>query len=136
MPHFTSHSFWPASAMYSLGFLLMLACSYAAPSYYDGYQTVESPSQPVQMRIAYDGPYGVTISWNTFEQIRNPTVYFAEEPFFLYRKASSQDSTTYPTSLTYNNHVKLTGLLPNTQYYVSYQMCYSMSGSNGAPSTR
>lgn len=105
--------------MHLWALLLMWAGTYAAPSYNDGYETVESPTQPVQMRIAYDGPYGVTISWNTFEQIRNPTVHFGEEPFFLYRTASSQDSTTYPTSLTYNNHVKLNGLRPGAQYYVS-----------------
>lgn len=112
--------------MYPLALLPLLARTHAAPSYYDGYETVESPTQPVQMRVAFDGPYGVTISWNTFEKISNPTVHFAEEPFFLYRTASSQDSTTYSTSLTYNNHVKLNGLLPDTQYYVSrcYQLWY------------
>lgn len=105
--------------MKSWAFLLTLAGAYAAPSYYDGYETVDSPTEPVQMRIAFNGPFGVTISWNTFEKINNPTVRFAEEPIYLYRTASSSDSTTYPTSLTYNNHVELNGLLPDTQYYVS-----------------
>lgn len=99
--------------------LLAVAGTYAAPSYYDGYETVESGTEPVQMRIAYNGPFGVTVSWSTFQKIDKPTVRFAEEPFYLYRTASSSDSTTYPTSLTYNNHVQLNGLLPDTQYYVS-----------------
>ena len=31
--------------------------------------------------------------------------------------ASSSVSITYPTSLTYNNHVNITGLLPDTTYF-------------------
>ena len=46
------------------------------------------------------------------------------QPYYLYASASSNDSTTYPTSLTYNNHVNITGLLPNTTYY------YLPAGSN------
>ncbi|KAK4508745.1 hypothetical protein PRZ48_002484 [Zasmidium cellare] len=107
---------------------LTLAATNAVPSYYDGYQTVDRPTQPVQMRIAYNGPYGVTVSWNTFQQIQRPTVRFAEEPYFLYRTASSEDSTTYPTSLTYSNHVRLNGLLPDTQYYEQYLI----DGSNSS----
>ena len=35
--------------------------------------------------------------------------------------ASSNVSVTYPTSLTYNNHVWLSGLLPDTEYYYQPQ---------------
>lgn len=31
--------------------------------------------------------------------------------------AASDESITYPSSLTYNNHVTITGLQPNTQYW-------------------
>lgn len=39
--------------------------------------------------------------------------------------AKSNVSVTYPTSRTYNNHVKLQGLKPGTQYYykVQYSNC-------------
>lgn len=40
--------------------------------------------------------------------------------------ASSNDSRTYNTSRTWNNHVKITGLEPGTEYY------YRVSGTNGA----
>lgn len=38
----------------------------------------------------------------------------------------SNTSITYPTSRTWNNHVKVTGLKPDTTYY------YRVSGTNGA----
>lgn len=38
-------------------------------------------------------------------------------PYTLFQSASSDVSVTYPTSLTYNNHVQLAHLLPNTKYY-------------------
>lgn len=40
--------------------------------------------------------------------------------------ASSNDSRTYNTSRTWNNHVKIAGLEPGTEYY------YRVSGTNGA----
>jgi hypothetical protein len=71
-----------------------------------------------QVRLAYAGDTGMYVSWNTFEKISNPTVHFGLSPDGLSERASSSNiSVTYPTSLTYNNHVKLTGLQPNTQYY-------------------
>lgn len=58
-----------------------------------------------------------TVSWNTFAQLTNPTVSYGTSPGALTQTASSSVSVTYPTSLTYNNHVNITGLLPFTKYY-------------------
>jgi hypothetical protein len=57
------------------------------------------------------------VSWNTFAQLSNPTVSYGISPDALTQTASSSVSVTYPTSLTYNNHVNVTGLLPYTTYY-------------------
>lgn len=57
------------------------------------------------------------VSWNTYSKLDRPTVSFGEHPNQLYRQAFSDISITYPTSTTYNNHVKLDGLQPNTLYY-------------------
>jgi hypothetical protein len=57
------------------------------------------------------------VSWNTFSQLTNPTVNYGLTPDALIQTASSSVSVTYPTSLTYNNHVNITGLLPFTKYY-------------------
>jgi len=70
-----------------------------------------------QTRLAYAGPYGMMVSWNTFSHIERPTVLYGLSPHAMTSVASSDVSVTYNTSLTYNNHVKLTGLLPDTKYY-------------------
>jgi hypothetical protein len=57
------------------------------------------------------------VSWNTFEQLPNPTVSYGLSPDALDQTASSSISVTYATSLTYNNHVNITGLLAYTTYY-------------------
>ena len=97
--------------------LLTAAIAVQAAVYDDGYETVDSPTQPVQVRMAYQGANSMVISWNTFSQITQPTVKYGLVPNLLLLTASSSDSSTYPTSLTYNNHVKLTNLLPGTTYY-------------------
>src|SRR5215469_7754435 len=70
-----------------------------------------------QIRLAYAGPTGMTVSWNTFEQVEFPTVIYGLTPFTMFHVATSCTSVTYNTSLTYNNHVKLTNLRPDTTYY-------------------
>ncbi|KAH8808894.1 Metallo-dependent phosphatase-like protein [Xylogone sp. PMI_703] len=70
-----------------------------------------------QTRLAYAGSTGMTVSWNTFEQVSEPTVKYGLSPDALIHTATSNVSVTYPTSLTYNNHVKITGLEPDTLYY-------------------
>jgi hypothetical protein len=69
-----------------------------------------------QVRLAYAGSTGMYVSWNTFSHLDNPTVKYGLTPA-MDQSASSNVSVTYPTSLTYNNHVKITGLLPDTLYY-------------------
>ena len=59
----------------------------------------------------------MTVSWNTFTKVAQPKVNFGFEPHFLPFIAESTVSVTYNTSLTYNNHVTLTNLLPDTLYY-------------------
>ena len=59
----------------------------------------------------------MVVSWNTFNQVAHPTVNYGFSPYFLPFCAESTVSVTYNTSLTYNNHVALTNLLPDTLYY-------------------
>ena len=70
-----------------------------------------------QIRLAYAGDTGMFVSWNTFSQLSKPTVHYGLSPNALTETASSNVSVTYRTSLTYNNHVKIMGLKPNTMYY-------------------
>jgi acid phosphatase type 7 len=70
-----------------------------------------------QVRLAYAGSTGMYVSWNSFFKLDNPTVKYGLSPSFLNQSASSNVSLTYPTSLTYNNHVKISGLKPDTIYY-------------------
>jgi hypothetical protein len=127
-------------------FAQLLVAVTAIPSvlaqYNDGYETVNLPTDPVQIRLAYQGPtammgkyadymlydidtnkIALIVSWNTFEQLTNPTVTYGTSPSALTQTASSSVSVTYATSLTYNNHVNITGLSPYTTYY--YRPQYS-----------
>ncbi|GLB39268.1 putative iron/zinc purple acid phosphatase-like protein C [Lyophyllum shimeji] len=72
--------------------------------------------EPLQHRLAYAGPTGMTVSWNTFAKLEKPSVRYGTDPKGLTSIAYGS-STTYPTSRTYNNHVRLSGLHPNTKYY-------------------
>ncbi|GAA5995632.1 purple acid phosphatase family protein [Rhodotorula paludigena] len=81
--------------------------------------------EPLQHRLAYAGADGMTISWSSFTKWDEPTVWYGERPDKLNQVKSSDLCSTYPTSRTYNCHVKLHGLKPNTKYY------YKVSGTNG-----
>jgi acid phosphatase type 7 len=70
-----------------------------------------------QTHLAYAGPHGMMVSWNTYNHIAKPTVKYGFTPNNLEFEAFSTVSVTYDTSLTYNNHVKLTDLLPYTTYW-------------------
>lgn len=70
-----------------------------------------------QVRSAYNGPTGMTISWNTYYELEKPTVHYGLSPDKLLNRAAGGESVTYASSLTYNNHVKLEGLKPDTQYW-------------------
>ena len=78
---------------------------------------VSNTSINSQTRLAYAGSTGMTVSWNTFSHIKKPKVRYGLSPKHLTSIATSNISVTYETSLTYNNHVKITGLMPDTTYY-------------------
>ncbi|KAF9521086.1 hypothetical protein BS47DRAFT_1404246 [Hydnum rufescens UP504] len=77
-------------------------------------------TNPMQVRLAYAGSTGMTISWNTYSQLTNPAVKYG---LFSSLNLTSPVgvSITYPSSSTYNNHAKITGLLPDTLYYYQPQ---------------
>lgn len=81
---------------------------------------------PMQLRLAYAGTTGMVVSWNTYSQLSHPTVHYGLDPKHLDRIAFSNISVTYPTSTTYNNHVSIADLEPNTLYY------YQPYGSNSS----
>lgn len=83
----------------------------------NGRDDCNEKTQPMQIRLAYAGTNGMSVSWNTNQQLSKPTVNFGNRPFSLHRSASSESSITYPSSSTFNNHVTLTGLEPDTKYY-------------------
>ena len=80
----------------------------------------KDPFEPVQIRQAYAGPTGMHLSWNTFSKLpAPPTVNYGLTLTSLPFVSSPQnaESVTYPTSLTYNNHVHIKYLTPNTKYF-------------------
>jgi hypothetical protein len=70
---------------------------------------------PTQIRIAYAGDTGMAVSWNTKQQLSRPVVHYGTGKT-LPHYADSSISTTYQTSTTYNNHVVIGGLCPDTTY--------------------
>ncbi|KAH0838885.1 Metallo-dependent phosphatase-like protein [Lanmaoa asiatica] len=82
-----------------------------------------NPYEPLQQHLAFAGPTGMTVSWSTHTQLATPQVWYGESPTALTSVATGT-STTYLTSRVYDNHVKLTGLKPNTKYWyrTSYQL--------------
>lgn len=82
--------------------------------------------EPLQHRLAFHGTNGMTVSWSSFKQIDTPTVYYGTDPRNLSQIATSNESTTYETSRTYNNHVTLSGLQPGTKYWYQGELLRSM----------
>ena len=72
---------------------------------------------PSQIRLAFAGTHGMSVSWNTNQQLWSPTVYYGTDKDDLSQCASSKLSFTYATSSTYNNHVTIKKLKPDTTYY-------------------
>lgn len=98
----------------SLISLCLSSCAIAAASH---------DRRPMQLRLAYAGPDGMMVSWNTASKLDQPTVRWGVSPHHLNRKATSQVSVTYPTSTTYNNHVRIEGLDADQLYY--YKLDFS-----------
>ncbi|KAJ4382503.1 hypothetical protein N0V85_008576 [Neurospora sp. IMI 360204] len=70
-----------------------------------------------QIRLAYHGDSGMMVSWNTFNHVENPSVLWGLSKDRLINIATSNVSITYPTSTTYNNHVLISDLRPDTTYF-------------------
>jgi hypothetical protein len=83
--------------------------------------TCTDATNATQIRLAYSGANGMAVSWNTNQKLANPTVYFGTHADQLNDHADSQISKTYATSTTYNNHVVIDGLKPDTVYYYQPQ---------------
>lgn len=83
-----------------------------------------NPYEPLQQHLAFAGPTGMTVSWSTYAQLAPPQVWYGESPTALTNVATG-DSSTYPTSRVWDNHVKLTGLKSNTKYW--YRTSYQFS---------
>lgn len=96
---------------------VLAAAATVSAQFFDGYETVNSATVPVQNRLAYSGANGMVVSWNTFQKLAQPSVRYGLSPNDLNMNATSNVSYTYPTSLTYNNHVNITNLRSDTTYY-------------------
>jgi hypothetical protein len=96
---------------------LCLASAAAAAALKPVVRDYSDPSSPAsQFRLAFNGPTGLTVSWNTPTSQDSPTVYYGTDPCELSGSASGT-STIYDTDNTWDNHVSISGLQPNTQYY-------------------
>lgn len=103
-------------------FLTFISAALTAAALFTGHaNAVNNGTTPMQLRLAYAGPTGMVVSWNTYSKLEQPTVRYGLSPWALTNTASSDVSITYNTSTTYNNHVKITGLEPNTLYYYQPQ---------------
>lgn len=85
------------------------------------FTNAQDDNKPTQLRLAYAGPNGMTVSWNTASKLDRPTVRYGLNPFLLLQRATSDISVTYPTSTTYNNHVKIDRLLQGQTYYYTVE---------------
>ena len=83
-----------------------------------------NPYEPLQQHLAFAGSTGMTVSWSTHAQLDTPQVWYGEAPNALTNVATG-NSSTYPSSRVYDNHVKLTGLKANTKYW--YRTSYQFS---------
>jgi hypothetical protein len=85
-----------------------------------------NPYEPLQQRVAYAGSNGMTVSWSTYSQLDTPQVWYGESPLCVSTVVNGT-SVTFPTSRVYENHVKITGLKPNTKYWyrTSYQLSFA-----------
>ncbi|GAA5846160.1 hypothetical protein JCM11251_002289, partial [Rhodosporidiobolus azoricus] len=84
--------------------------------------------EPLQHRLAYAGVNGMTVAWNTHARLDSPTVRYGYAPDKLEFTASTNLSSTYERSRTWNNEVKLHNLKPATTYY--YQVSYTNIGNS------
>lgn len=117
---------WSEKGVTTLAILCLLANSAAAIPMPSATPIPSNKGTPTQHRIAFAGDDGMAVSWNTYEQLTNPTVWFGTSPNSLTQTAASNISQTYQSSTTWSNHVKLSGLAQNTTYY------YKVSNSDNS----
>lgn len=70
-----------------------------------------------QIHLAYQGDDGMVVSWNTLDKVSKPTVKYGLSKDKLVYTATSDESVIYKTSESWNNHVALSGLKPDTEYW-------------------
>ena len=99
-------------------FALKAATVVALASFAAAQDACNANTDPQQIRLAYAGTDGMSVSWNTKQKLTKPTVFFGTDNVDSHSKsASSAISITYATSTTYSNHVTITGLKPDTRYH-------------------
>ena len=96
---------------------LAATASYAAPADLERRGNCADDLQPQQVRLAFHGDRGMSVSWNTNTKLDKPSVQWGTTMELEGGVATSESSITYPTSSTWNNHVTITGLQPNTRYH-------------------
>ncbi|KAK9319470.1 Metallo-dependent phosphatase-like protein [Lipomyces orientalis] len=69
-----------------------------------------------QLRIAYNGPNGMSVAWNTPNKLLRPIVWYGQHVNFPFEFAIGT-STTFNSSTNWDNIVYIDNLLPNTKYY-------------------
>lgn len=111
----------------------VVACAVGAAGVAHALLNPRSPDAAGQIRLAYHGADGMTVSWNTFEKATKPQVKWGLAKDNLANTSTSNISMTYPTSTTYNNHVLVDGLRPDTTYY--YLPSPLPQGDHGEPYT-
>lgn len=103
----------------------------------DEYQYIQirDSGGPEQHRLAFAGEDGMAVSWNTFGKVNNPTVYYGQSKDNLDKTVDGGKSSTYNTSSTWNNHVKIPNLQHNTTYYYRVDQDDNVYSFTTAPKT-
>jgi acid phosphatase type 7 len=96
--------------------LVALATSASCAAIVQTRDSCTADVEATQVRLAYHGDRGMSVSWNTNSKLARPSVAFGTT-MELGGIVTSDTSITYQTSSTYNNHVVITGLQPNTRYH-------------------
>ncbi|KUJ12559.1 Metallo-dependent phosphatase [Mollisia scopiformis] len=101
------------SAFQATAILAFASSVLAAPA-----QVCNDATYPTQIRLAYSNDRAMAVSWNTKIKMTKPTVAWGPDTH-MRDSADSDVSTTYQSSTTWNNHVVIEGLNPDTKYYYS-----------------
>jgi hypothetical protein len=83
--------------------------------------TPPPPSPASQFHFAFDGGSGVTVSWSSSSEVKDPTVWYSQDGIF-WQPSFPGTSTTFPSATVWDNHVSIPNLEPLSKYY------YKVSG--------